>query len=209
MTWYLGIDPGVDGALALVRDPDYRQPAPIAIDGNLFEVALSPAVVVFDMPTREIEVSGKPRRTIDAGKLAKKLDEIAMLYAPERAVMEEVGGIPGQSAPAAFSFGRGVGLVEMAAMLCKMNLEKVPSSVWKPALRAPKDKRVCVSFTQDLYPDMTDELYGPPDNRKRRKPLDGRAEAILIARWAALGYQRTRAVTAAKKSAKQARKKAS
>jgi crossover junction endodeoxyribonuclease RuvC len=80
----LGIDPGLSGALALLRP-----------DG---------ALAVHDMPTLQ---AGK-RREIDEIELARLIDAAGPI---ERAVLEQVGVRPGEGAVGAFSFGRGYGLI--------------------------------------------------------------------------------------------------
>ncbi len=85
MTLIIGIDPGVAGAIAVVNTAG--------------------EVLVWDMPT--IEVRGKKR--ISARHLRDLLVDIGPAV---MVVVEDVQGVQGSGATSAFSFGRGVGVIE-------------------------------------------------------------------------------------------------
>lgn len=150
----LAVDPGIHGALAYY-------------DG----VALS----VRGMPTYTIKAGKRQtdRPRIDEARLVSMLRS-AKLNA-QVLVIEQVGGIPGQSAPAAFTFGHGVGVVIGAAVALGYRIERVAPSQWKSALRVPADKRASRARASELLPAYSD-LW----------PLqkhDGVAEAAMIALW--------------------------
>jgi hypothetical protein len=78
-------------------------------------------------------------------------------------VLEKVGGMPGQSAPAAFKFGRDVGCIIGATIAEKCRLEFVAPNVWTkifhagiPVKTAPKDRSRMAA--QRLYPSMVSQL---------------------------------------------------
>jgi crossover junction endodeoxyribonuclease RuvC len=101
----LGIDPGVNGALALL------------VDGAL--------VWVVDMPT--LEDGPKGRRTVSAFLLAQIVAESHASLA----YIEKVGTMPGEGAVGAFSFGRSVGVIHgVCCALCVGYASITPQS-WK------------------------------------------------------------------------------
>jgi hypothetical protein len=81
----LACDPGLHGAFA-------------AYDGENLSIR--------DMPTVLATIAGKERPRIDE---AQVLGLLRVISAPSRFVIEQVGGTPSQSAPAALVFGYGVG----------------------------------------------------------------------------------------------------
>jgi len=153
----LAADPGLYGALAL-WDPETQ------------------ALTISDLPFTEKKVRG-------AKALRKVQDEALMVAAVETFrfmgatvfVIERVGGMPGQSAPAAFNFGYGCGVLVTAARAAGLRIERVEPSVWKAALRVPRDKNAARARASDMMP--THAHLWP------LKKHDGRAEAALLARY--------------------------
>lgn len=146
----LACDPGLGGAFALYGG------------GSL---------TVTNMPVH----MNDGRRVIDAPDVLAQVRLFKDLGAT-RLVIEDVHGAPGQSAPAAFTFGYGVGVVTMAAMSCGYEIERVAPSVWKRALKVPSDKRAARARASELLP-----AYG---HLWPRQKDDGRAEAAMIALYA-------------------------
>lgn len=132
------------------------------------------ALTVTPMPTYEAK----------AGKLNRErpfLDEPAILdYLQGRRMMggkvlliEQVGGIPGQAAHGAFTFGHGAGFIKGAAMALGFEVEEVPAMRWKSALKVPAIKRKAIERATQLLPAYA-HLW----------PLqkhDGLAEAAMLA----------------------------
>lgn len=153
----LGCDPGLSGALA-------------RYDGR--------ELSVIDMPTRIAVVSRKERRVIDEEAVISAVLAYSLMGA-EILVIEQVSGMPGQSGPAAFTFGYGVGIVTAAALAAGMKIERVAPSHWKAAMGLKTaDKDAARALAVDTFRDQTWKFA--------RKKDDGRAEAALIALW---GYQ--------------------
>ena len=151
----LACDPGLSGAFAFwPSEPE-------------------PALHISDMPTTLMKTSkGKERRFIDE----RGVFNLIYCSGATRLVIEDVNGAPGQSAPAAFSFGYGVGIIIGAAIATGLEIERVPASVWKRAMRAPADKRGSRARASELMP-ASAHLW----------PLakhDGRAEAAMLALYA-------------------------
>lgn len=152
----LACDPGLEGAFALWR------PA-------------GPALQVVDMPTFERSTSKGTRKAVDEGKVVDLMMTWASLGA-DRLFIELVSGLPGQSGPAAFNFGYGVGVVRAAALAAGMAVKEIPPVVWKRAMRVPsgpKKSAAVRAIASDALP-----------NFRNLWPLqkhDGRAEAALLA----------------------------
>jgi hypothetical protein len=146
----LAVDPGLRGAFAMT-------------DGKSLHIR--------DMPTRKVIINNHERDQIDEDALwpllrnARKSTNIALV--------ERVGGLPGQSGPAAFTFGHGVGL--MRGMMHALSFEVVPVEAvrWKTVMKCPRDKNEARGRASELWPEHAD-LW-------RLKKHDGRAEAAIIA----------------------------
>jgi crossover junction endodeoxyribonuclease RuvC len=129
MTRYLGIDPGMSGALAIV---EMVNDVPMLID-------------VDDMPT--------------AGSNAKmRVDAIAAAewirgHAPSVAYVERAQAFPGQGASSTFAYGRSVGAIETVIALCRVPLVLVEASAWKRKLcLRGKDKEQARQRALQLFP---------------------------------------------------------
>lgn len=146
-------DPGINGALALY-------------DGQKLEVR--------PMPVMERIVSGKPRRAIDEFGVSTLFGWARMMGA-ETFILEQVNGMPGQSGPAAFTFGYGVGVLVSAAIAHEMRIERVAPVRWKSAMRCPADKRGARARASEVFPGAA-HLWS-------RQKDDGKAEAALLAAW--------------------------
>lgn len=146
--FYIGIDPGISGGIAIIA-PNH-------------------GAVLYDMP-----VLGTSKKEIDYTALAQLVRE----FPPNsRAIIEQVGGMPGQSAPAAFVFGCNYMAVFMAVSMCRIPIFKVPPARWKNFYHIPRDKGAAVSLAQQLFP-------AGEFTTKRGASKDGRAEAFLIGEY--------------------------
>lgn len=131
-------------------------------DGHLIDVE--------DMPMSEVR-----------GKLRVSAAGVALTLRARRAdlvVIEGVGSMPGQGVASSFAFGYAAGLLEGVAIALGLPVEIVFAAVWKRRAGVPKDKGAARQMANRLWP-------GAADRFKRVKD-DGRAEACLLARWAAL-----------------------
>ena len=148
----LAVDPGLSGAFAFY-------------DGT--------ALSVRDMPTYTAVAGVRKtnRKFIDEAGVLRTLSSVRLVA--EILVMEQVGGIPGQSAPAAFTFGYGVGVVLTAARCAGYRIERVAPATWKSALKVPADKRASRARASEMLPSHSG-LW-------QRQKDDGRAEAAMLA----------------------------
>lgn len=149
----LAIDPGLSGAFA-------------RYDGQ--------TLVVDAMPTvrRDAGPRNTSRAFMDELRIARALPALKI----DLAVIEKVGGLPRQSAPAAFTFGRGVGFLLGVLAGAGVEIREVHASTWKAALVVPADKKLARARASELFPAYA-ELWS-------RAKDDGLAEAAMIALYA-------------------------
>jgi crossover junction endodeoxyribonuclease RuvC len=149
MTRFLGADCGLSGALAIVET---FNGVPTLIDA-------------IDMPS--VGTGAKARVDIIAAAawIAK--------HSPSTAYVERAQAFPGQGASSGFSYGRAVGALEAAIVLCSIPMILVEASVWKRRLHLPgKDKEAARQRALQLFPAQHALLA--------RKKDHGRAEAALL-----------------------------
>lgn len=168
---YIGIDPGLDGAFALIMPSRLEAPRHLG-------------VAVHDTPA----TSGRSRlyRESDMVRLVRE----AQMLGPCVAAIERVQAIPGFGKPCpvcklrrgmgstqAVQSGAGWGLWRGILASCGVPYEIVSAQAWKAALGFPKGagKDRSLAVAQRLYPSLAAELT--------RKKDHGRAEAVLIAHW--------------------------
>jgi len=151
----IGIDPGVTGAVAILRGDD---------------------LLLFDAPVDAIRRGGKERRVLNPMRMASVL----RVYAAGASVayIEQVAAhaVHGrtQGASSMFNFGRGYGLWLGILAACDIPFVEVPASVWKPPMVGRgADKAASRYRAAQLFPECSDEFDRVKD--------DGRAEAALIA----------------------------
>jgi len=125
VTRYLGIDPGLTGALALLTPLE---------------------VAVFDMPT--IEVRGK--RRIDLPALRDILvDDVGPV---DLVIVEQVQGVQGSGATSAFNFGYGAGAIEAMLVTLERPVQYVTPQRWTQALGVGSDKGLHRQTAARLFP---------------------------------------------------------
>ena len=146
-----GIDPGAKGALALL------------VDGRLTDTTSTPVFYVRRGKTDKAEVNGPA--------VAALLRE----WNPDIAIIERVGGIPGQSASASFNFGRATGIVEGVLHALGVRVDFVAPPTWRRALHVNPGKDGSRECACRFWPAHQSAFA-------RVKDTD-RAEAALIALW--------------------------
>lgn len=157
MTVFVGIDPGLSGAIA-------------RLDSASGEVRIE------DVPTFEIKRNGKAKREIDYHSLARILDD--MTKEPgTRIVIEGVGAMPGQGVSSVFAFGKAFGVLigVSAATFCPIDF--VSPAKWKREMGVTASKDGSRAKASMMFPRYS-ELWRLAKNADR-------AEALLIAAWAA------------------------
>lgn len=107
---------------------------------------------------------------------------LADSYIPTYVSVEDVHGMPGQSCVANTTFMKLAGYAElMGWSLCSAGFMKAAPQTWKKHfgliskdLTKTQRKHMSIELAKKLYPDVADQLTASKD---------GRAEALLIARY--------------------------
>lgn len=126
--WYLGIDPGVGGGLAVLQH-----------GGAVEEVVKMPP----DLAQLFWYIEGYAESAYAVG---------TSLYA----TVEKVHSLPGQGHSGAFTFGKGAGAIEMALTALRIRPHYVSPIKWQNAMgcRTGGDKNVSKARAQAMWPDM-------------------------------------------------------
>ncbi len=151
----LGIDPGLDGALAFMG-PGQN-------------------VTVHDIPTHRLKRGGKAKREVDLTELARILDAGASTIA--HVFLEQAGAMPGQGVTSMFAYGKVYGSILGIVAANFLPLTLVQPRRWKKAMGVPKAKDGARARASQLLP----RAAGQWPLVKH----DGRAEAALIALYGA------------------------
>jgi len=175
---YIGIDPGLSGAVA-------------ALDGAGRVISLQ------DTPTIEQRVGKHVRNTYAEPGMASLIEGIIRsatlasctecgvvdreLISSHAVIMiENVHAMPKQGVSSSFSFGVGYGVWRGIIATLGIPYHRVEPTVWKKALGLPKAKGAAVARALKLFPRAEiGHAY-----RGRMIYSDGRAEALLIAHYA-------------------------
>lgn len=125
----LGIDVGLNGALALVEG------------GQLLEV--------HDMPTFSMERNGKNKRMVNA----QALHLIIRGAKADAAYLERLNAMPGQGVTSMFSMGQSLGVVLGVLAACEVPTTTIPPRTWQKALDMPQGKDGSRYRAAQLFPD--------------------------------------------------------
>lgn len=165
---WVGIDPGLTGAIAVLSEPELY----IAAPGNTY------AVNFHDTPTLQVKSGAKFKNVIDAHAAALLLQEIH----PDYIIIEKVQAMPGggersMGATSAFNFGMGFGLWLGIIAALQIPHEQVHPATWKAKLMGgmTKEKDSSRIRAMQLYPQAAKNL-----NLKKHH---GRADALLLAEY--------------------------
>lgn len=129
----LGVDPGIHGAIAILKYPERRH-----------EIIDIPNITVQrTRKTTKIDVYG----LIDSLRFLKEA-EFSIAY------IEDVHSMPKQGVASSFSFGEAKGTIIgiLAALGCAYRL--VPPQTWKKHFKLSSDKKEVLSRIRCIYPDL-------------------------------------------------------
>jgi len=152
---YVGIDPGLNGAVAY------------------FDVENGHLSIV-DMPTMEVKRNNKVKREVHAAGLAHLL---AIEFEVGGVILERVGAMPGQGVTSVFSFGRSTGLIEGVLAAYDLPVTIITPQEWQKAAKVRGGKDGSRLRACELFPNYAG-LFA-------LKKHDGRADAALMAWYAA------------------------
>lgn len=127
----LGIDVGLNGAIALVQD------------GEL--------VGVVDMPTVTLDRNGKAKRQVSVPELV----DIIKQFDPDEAYVEKVFAMAGQGVTSVFSFGRSLGVVEGVLTTMKIKTTLMTPQTWQKGLGMTGGKDGSRARAMELFPEQT------------------------------------------------------
>lgn len=179
----VAVDPGLTGALA-------------------YYDTQRGALEVHDMPTLAIAKASKLTKRIlksgaksatpakQASRTIVNLYEVTALLSvwrdlgAELLVIEQVMGLPGQSAPAAFNFGHGTGVIYGAAASLGYRIEEVRPQAWKGAMRVSSVPDAIRARANELIPTHA-HLWARGSLSPGSEIRLGRAEAAMLAIYGA------------------------
>jgi crossover junction endodeoxyribonuclease RuvC len=156
----IGIDPGASGAIATL-------------------LGTTNFVEMHDMPSMKVKVGGTMRDRVDTHGIYHLLYQKRSLHKIDLVVIEEVQGFTGQSASAAFTFGKATGLVEGVCVALNLPYQLVSPRVWKKAMSLGSDKSLAVQAATRALP--TSRGHWEPGAKGAKAIREGRAEAALMA----------------------------
>lgn len=157
MTKVLGIDPGLNGAAAILE-------------------IISPGQRPRLLALANIPIHGEgAKRRVDAGVFHRWIKA----NMPDMAFIERAQAMPDQGSSSGFNYGRAVGALEACVACAGVPLHIIEPSVWKRAAGLPGGKDGKEASRQRAI-----QLFPESDDFKRK--LDHqRAEAVLIAKHGA------------------------
>ena len=173
---YIGIDPGLKGALACI-DEERR------------------IVLLVQLPVRPAPKGTKteldPHQFLmllnDAGSQGRRYAVVEHQQARAGAFFTKCphcgAGLRRPETPTtAFSLGASFGAIRMALAAHEVPFQSVAPTVWKKAYNLSDDKNQAISLTHDLFPSA---VLVPP---RCRVEHDGLAEALLLAEYGRRTY---------------------
>ena len=160
---YIGIDPGLSGAIGYL---------------HVFEDGGEDAQAV-DMPVAAYS-QGVVKNAVDLPALAAELWAAGKGHesgaCPAVVFMERVNAMPGQGVSSVFSLGMSYWGVAGVVAAIGLPLNLIAPATWKAYFKLPADKEFARGLASRLYPRVN----------LSKKKHHGRAEALLIARYARL-----------------------
>ena len=143
----------------------------------------SGALAFFNPDDGTLEIIDTPVVEVKRGQKLKKeispqmMSAIILAREPKIAILELVGAMPGQGVSSMFQCGRGVGMYEGALAALQIPVTYISPVGWQKAVNARSGKDGNRQRAAEIYPAYA-HLFS-------RKNDDGRADAALMAWWAA------------------------
>lgn len=158
---YIGIDPGLSGAVAVISSKEQR---------------------VYNTPTIEVKTGKKRKNVYDVMGMVnifKTIIDTSWVKATDITInvaLEKIHAMPGQGVTSMFSMGEGFGIWKGIVSAFYLPMHLIPPQTWKKAIVGTgKDKEASRLKAIELFPKMHDELKFKKDHDK--------AEALLIAEY--------------------------
>lgn len=160
MGTFIGIDPGLSGAIAVITD--------------------NSLIRIYDTPTTTITKGAGKSKKNKRAYVESRMVEILSQYNYESVHIgiEKVHSMPGQGVASMFSMGYGYGLWIGIVVALKLPYTLITPQRWKKELMSgmSKEKAASCIRAQQLYPDG--EFFTP-----RGRAWDGRGDSVLIATY--------------------------
>lgn len=159
MTLIFGIDPGLSGAIAVLR-----MPGTVLLD-------------VQPMPTLSEKIGGKDRRRVSGDAVRGLFVHWAEFPGTKLVTIERVSAMPKQGVTSMFSFGRAVGVVEGVVAALALPREWVSPRTWQKAVGLT-NKDNGRTLATERFPNFAKQFSRVAD--------EGKADAALIALYGSL-----------------------
>lgn len=160
---YIGIDPGLRGAIASLHATE---------EEGAFAFG-----AVHSMPVQR-KRTGK--NEVDVSALVELVEALTVEMDLSYCLVERVAAMPGQGVSSMLSLGDSFGSARAVATVTCSRVDYANPRTWKNRLHLTKDKNYSLTLARRYYPAARGFLT--------RKLDEGRAEAILLARYAALHH---------------------
>lgn len=167
----IGIDPGLKGGIALIDIHD--------------------VVIAADkLPTVPIKTGNKTKQELDMSAILMYINSYMLKYKPVLCVLEAVHAMPGQGVTSMFTFGMGYGMLRGILAALNLQVMLVSPVSWKAAVLADNthDKGGAIAYCKEHYP------YVSLIPKGKRKPQDGIADAICLAKYGLTSNTKTNKV---------------
>lgn len=158
-TTFIGIDPGLNGAIA-IYNPATSQ------------------LTIHDMPTFTLPKAGRKSpvtRELDLVTLALIIQSQA--NTAKGAVLERVSAMPGQGVSSMFKFGYNFGVAQATLASAMIPTALIPPQTWKRRFNILRS-------TKDISRYKATQIFPHHSAQWKLKKHDGRAEAALMAKYA-------------------------
>lgn len=126
---FVGIDPGLTGAVAMI------------VDGKFADA--------FPMPITQTRTG---RNQVDVRELAARFEDLAIRAEEIDCIVEQVASRPGQGATTTFSLGDSFGSARAIATIYCHRVQYVHPAVWKRHLKLTKDKQYSLTRARESFP---------------------------------------------------------
>jgi crossover junction endodeoxyribonuclease RuvC len=128
----IGIDPGLSGAVGVLRDGAY--------------------VIVHDMPI-VAKGSGSVKNEVDPAGLIALLRHFCTAEESCLVALERVNAMPGQGVSSVFSLGDSFGVARAAVAACRFSMVYTAPAQWKKHFKLSSDKELSRAQATRLFPD--------------------------------------------------------
>ena len=154
MTKIIGIDPGLNGAIAILKD--------------------NKVLSLHDMPV--MAEGKKNKRQINSAQIVNIIKENTKLSEEIVVVVEQVNAMPGQGVTSMFNFGQTFGAIKGICAALNLPISFVRPSKWKKYFEL-------INSSKDSSRTKAIEMYPILSNQLSKKKDVNKSDAVLIARF--------------------------